>query len=89
MWCVRGNNKAYLGLHGKCPIFLTDFNKILTFLTDFDRSSQHQISVNSSGGNRADTGEQSDGRPDVMALTGAFRDYAKSPNTNYMKTGPI
>jgi len=32
---VTDNNKMYVGLHVKCHIFLTNFNQIWSFLTDF------------------------------------------------------
>jgi hypothetical protein len=33
-----------INLHVKCPLFLSDFNQIWIFSTDFHRSVQHQIS---------------------------------------------
>jgi hypothetical protein len=35
---VTGNNKMYLGLHVKCPTFLSHFNEILSFWTDILKS---------------------------------------------------
>jgi len=37
---VAGKNTAYLGLRVKCPIFLSDFNQIWVFWTDFHISAQ-------------------------------------------------
>jgi hypothetical protein len=41
---VAGNNKTYLVFLVKCPIFLSDYNYIWVFITDFHKSSQYQIS---------------------------------------------
>jgi hypothetical protein len=41
---ITGNNKPYLHLHVKCPVFLTDLNQMWTFSTDFHESSQYQSS---------------------------------------------
>ena len=35
---VADNRKIDLGSHVQCPIFLFDFNKIWSFLTDFNKS---------------------------------------------------
>jgi hypothetical protein len=40
---VASNNKMYLHLHINSPWFLSHFNQIWTFLTDFNKSLQHQI----------------------------------------------
>jgi hypothetical protein len=40
---VASNNGAYLGVYIKYPIFLSDCNKICTFLTGFLKSLQYQI----------------------------------------------
>jgi len=41
---TRARTYARTGLHGTCPKFLSDFNIILSYPTDFQRSSEHQIS---------------------------------------------
>jgi len=56
---VLGNNKTYLGIHVKLPVFLSYLKQILIFPTDFSR--------NPSSGGRADKckwTEQMDGRTD-------------------------
>jgi hypothetical protein len=35
--CVAGKNKTYLSLHVECRIFLSDFNRFMSFSTDFHR----------------------------------------------------
>jgi len=42
--CVAVNNEKYLGLNVERPIFLPYFKQIWSFLTDFPRSPQYQIS---------------------------------------------
>jgi hypothetical protein len=44
---VAGNNKTYLDLHIEGPIFLSDFNQMRSFSTDFHRILQNQISLKS------------------------------------------
>jgi len=39
-----GNNKAYLGLHVKCPTALSDFKQIWSVSTDLRKSQWNQIS---------------------------------------------
>jgi len=41
---VVANSKMDLNLHVKCPILLSDFNQIWTFLADFHERVQYQIS---------------------------------------------
>jgi hypothetical protein len=41
---VAGNHDPYLGLHVECPKFLSDFNQILTYSTDFHKSPQNKVS---------------------------------------------
>jgi len=44
---AAGNNKTYLRLHIGGPIFLSDFNQMRSFSTDFHRILQNLISQNS------------------------------------------
>ena len=44
--CTAVNNERYLGLHVECPI-LPYFKQIWSFLTDFNSSTQYQISQKS------------------------------------------
>jgi len=37
---VIDNNKMYLGLHVKCPTFLSSFNEIWNFWTDILKNGQ-------------------------------------------------
>ena len=57
---AAGNNETYLGLNVKCPIFLSDFNQIGSFTTDFHKCPQYQIS-------RPQT---NDGQTDMKKLVG-------------------
>jgi hypothetical protein len=41
---VTGNSKTYLGLHVKSSKFLSDFNQISIFSTDFHQCPQYQMS---------------------------------------------
>jgi hypothetical protein len=41
---VDGNNKMYLDLHVKCPIFLPDTNQIWDFMTDYHKNPPYQLS---------------------------------------------
>jgi hypothetical protein len=59
---VVDNNETNLGLHEKCTIFLTDFNQIWSFVSDFNKSLQYQMSRQQSSGNRADIWGQTDGQ---------------------------
>jgi hypothetical protein len=40
---VAGNNKSYLGLHVKCPISLSNFNKIWSLWTDFHENPEQNF----------------------------------------------
>ena len=40
---VAGNNKMYIGVHVKCPLFLPDCNQMWFFSKGFHKSSQYQI----------------------------------------------
>jgi hypothetical protein len=44
---VVGNSKRYFGLLVKCPIFLSDFNQIWIFSTEFQLSPEYKSSWNS------------------------------------------
>ena len=72
--CVAGNSEIYLGLHEKCPIFLSNFNHIWSSSTDNYKASKIKFHGNPSSGSCADT------RTDMMKATDAFRDCANPPN---------
>ena len=38
------SSKMYIGLHVKCPLFLSDFNETRFFSTDFRKKKNPQIS---------------------------------------------
>jgi hypothetical protein len=69
--------KFILGLHVKCPTFLSDLNQIWIFSTDFIKVPNIKFHGNPSSGSRGDIC----GRMETPKVTtGAFRDYAKAPN---------
>jgi hypothetical protein len=74
------------GLHVKCPIFLFEFNQIWSISTDFHKVLNIKFHVNLSGGSRANTFRQTDGRTDVTKVIDAFRDCANAPNKTYTFT---
>jgi hypothetical protein len=41
---VADNNNTYLGLHVKCPIVVSDFNRLWSFSTHFGKGHQYKIS---------------------------------------------
>jgi len=71
---VTGNNKTYLKLHVKCPIFLFDFNPILIFSSDFHKAPNTKLTKIRQVGAAL---IRADRRTD-MKLTGAFRHLRKS-----------
>ena len=75
---VAGNNKTYLGFHGKWQIFFLDFSNIWIFSTDYPKSPQYQISWNV--GALADTYWETDGY--YEALTRAFLNYVIAHKTS-------
>jgi hypothetical protein len=78
LWRVymAGNNTTYFGLHVMCPVFLSNFNQIWIFSTDFLKSPRIRFNGNLSSESRSDTYLQTD----VTKLIGAFRDYANAPS---------
>jgi len=54
--------KAYLGLHIKCLIFLSDFCENLAFSTDFNESPKVKFHENPSSGSCAVPSTQAAGR---------------------------
>jgi hypothetical protein len=77
---IASNNQTYLGLHVKCPIFLSDFTQILIFSADFDKSIiSNFTNVRPVGDELIHADGQMDGRTDrqtdMTKLIGAFREY--------------
>jgi hypothetical protein len=68
-----GKNKTYLGLDVKFPIFLSDFNQILNFSTDFYKSSKIKFHINPSSSSRTymwtsgQSKEETDGQPETIS----------------------
>jgi hypothetical protein len=68
---VAGNNKTYLCLEVKCPIFLFSFNQIWSFSTD-SYGNFHRIL---SSGSHVDARGRTDGYDEADRR---FRDYANA-----------
>jgi len=77
-----------LGLQVKCPSYLSDFNVIWIFLTDFqEKYSNVKFHENSSSGSRGVPIKQTDrpinrmtdGRTDMTNLIVPFRNFANAP----------
>jgi hypothetical protein len=43
VFCTAATIQMYLGLHVKCPVLLSDFNQLWSFMTDFCKSHQYHI----------------------------------------------
>lgn len=72
---VAGYNKIYLGLHEKCPTYLSKFNQIWNFPPDrFSWNSPDFTEINRMGSALIHAGRQTD----TTKLMGAFRDYTKA-----------
>jgi hypothetical protein len=70
--------KLYVGLHVKCPFFLSDFKWNLNFLTDFWKILKYQISLKSVQWESI-CSMWTDGRTDMTKLIVDFRNFAKAP----------
>ena len=74
------NIKTYLGLYVPFPIFLSDFNQICSFWTDFHAGPQSQIHAINFSVSRPNTCTETDRQMDNWTLIGAFRDDAQALN---------
>ena len=54
---VAGNKNMFLGLHVKCPIFLSDINQVPLLLTDIKKGPYIKFHNCISRGSHADTCE--------------------------------
>jgi hypothetical protein len=75
---VTDNNNTYLGLHVKCSIVVSNFNRLWNFSTRFCKVYQYQISQK-----YIQWGPcwylHTDRQTDMKRLVNAFRDYANAP----------
>jgi hypothetical protein len=70
----------YFGLHEKCPLLLSDFNKARVFSTDCQHSNT-KFHENSSRGTRVVPCRQTD----MTKLTVAFSNFANAPKSKVYK----
>jgi hypothetical protein len=72
--------KMYIGLHVKYPLFLSNFNEILIFSTDFRKIIKYQISWKSVLCDPISS-MRTDRRLYMMKLIVTLRNFANAPNT--------
>jgi len=70
--CSCQHYDTYVDLHVKYLVFLSDFNQIWIFLTDFHKSLRIKLHENLSGGSRAFTCRQMGRWTDMTNLIGSF-----------------
>jgi hypothetical protein len=79
----------YIGLHVKCPLFLSDFDETLTFRQFFEKYINIKFNENPSNGSPVvpygQTGGQTDGRKDMTKLIAAFHNFV-NPSKNAKDT---
>ena len=66
----------YVGLHVKCPLFLSDLMKLEFSWQIFEKYSKTKFHENPFGGSSVVT----DGQTDMTKLIAAFRNFANAPN---------
>ena len=71
----------YRRLHVKQPLFLSHFNGIEIFATDFLKISNF-LKIRPVGADLLHADGQTDGREDMTKLTVAFRTFSKAPKTS-------
>jgi len=72
---IADNNKTFLSLHVRYPIFLPDFNEIWIFSTDLHKVPSIRFHGNTSSESRADAC----GQADMTKTIRAFRHCANTP----------
>ena len=88
---LRSNDeKMYIGLHEKCPLFLSDFTETWIFLTDLKKNWNIKFYENLSTRSRVFLCGQTD-RQTWTKLIAVFRSFANSlknetQNTNFVDT---
>jgi hypothetical protein len=78
-------SKILIGLHVKCPLFLSDFNETLNFLDWFRKHSNIKVRENPFSGSRVVSWgwtDGSDGQRVMTMLIVAFRNFANAPRSN-------
>jgi hypothetical protein len=82
--CVLMWSEKYIGLHVKCPLFLSDSNETWIFRTDCLKILKYQISLKSiqwKPNCSMLTYRRTDWQTDMKKLIVAFRNYAKAPTS--------
>ena len=74
---------SYIGLHVKYPLFLSDFNETLIFLTDFRKYSDIKFHETSPNGTQAVLRGQTDGRTD--GRTYRHDNFANAPKKCFVQ----
>jgi hypothetical protein len=69
----------YIGLYIKCPLFLSDFNKLEFSRQIFEKYSDIKFHENPSIESQAVPCVHTDGRTDMAKLTVDFRNFANAP----------
>ena len=79
-WARYDQKYVYIGLHVKCPLFLSDFNETWTFWTDFRKTLNIKFHENPFSGSRVVAYGQTDGRRDrIRNLIVAFLNFTNAP----------
>ena len=88
---AKYDQKSYIGLHVKYPLFLSDFNSIRIFPTDFRKILKYQISWKSvqwEPNCSVRTEDRTDGRTDgetyMTKLTVVFLNFANAPQNTFI-----
>jgi len=75
-----GYNKTHFGLHVKCPIFLSDINKISISRQIFIKDLGIKFHENPSSGKGVDTCGQMDGQTEMTMLLEVFHYHSNTPD---------
>jgi hypothetical protein len=83
----RDMMKMLIVLYGKYPLFLSDFNEIWIFTTDFRKILISDFKkIRPVGAELFHAGWRTDGRTDMTKLIVAFRNFANAPRNMSYRT---
>jgi hypothetical protein len=71
--------ETQVGLHEKCPLFLSDFNQKCDFSSDFSITSQYPSYENPFSCSEIVSCGQADGQTDMLEIIGAFFQLCLQP----------